>query len=210
MNLIMLTCEEFAEELASKKPIPGGGGAAALTGALGVALNSMVANYSIGKKKFIGFEKKHEEILKKGEKLREELLNSIQKDAENFEPLSRAYVMPSTTEEEKKIKEVVMQKCLKTACSAPLETLSLVYESILLHEELVDISSKTIISDIGVGVQLLKAALNSAYLNVLININSITDDNYVNENKDKTEKLLKEGNIKVDIIYEKVLKILAD
>lgn len=208
MNLIKLSCEDFAEELASKKPVPGGGGAAALSGALGVALNSMVANFSIGKKKFIGLEKQHKEILEKGERLRKELLDSIQEDAENFEPLSRAYSMPSTTEEEKAIKESVMQRCLKTACSAPLETLRLVYEGIVLHEELVDISSKTIISDIGVGVQLLKAALNSAYLNVLININSITDENYVKENKGITEKYLKEGNEKADLIYEKVLKIM--
>lgn len=209
MNLTQLSCEDFAGELASKKPVPGGGGAAALSGALGIALNSMVANYSKGKKKFIEFETQHEEILKKGERLREELLAAIQKDAENFEPLSKAYVMPSATEEEKRIKEEVMQECLKKANSAPMETLSLTYEGILLHEKLADISSKTIISDIGVGVQLLKAALNSAYLNVLININSITDEDYVDKNKKSAEKLLKDGNKKADEIYEKVLKILS-
>ncbi len=209
MNLTRLSCEDFAAELASKKPVPGGGGAAALAGALGVALNSMVANYSKGKKKFIEFETQHEEILKKGERLREELLASIQKDAENFEPLSRAYVMPSATEEEKRIKEEVMQSCLKSANSAPMETLNLAYEGILLHEKLADISSKTIISDIGVGVQLLKSSLNSAYLNVLININSITDEDYVDKNKKSAEELLINGNKKANEVYEKVLKILS-
>lgn len=209
MKLTQLSCDNFAVELASKKPVPGGGGAAALSGALGVALNSMVANYSKGKKKFVGFEKQHDEILRKGEKLRAELLVAIEKDAENFEPLSMAYIMPSTTEEEKMVKDEVMQKCLKAACSAPLETLRLTYEGILLHEELIDISSKTIISDIGVGVQLLKAAINSAYLNVLINLNSITDIDYVKENKEKFEKMLNDGNEKADEIYKKVLKILS-
>ena len=208
MNLSQLSCENFAEELASKKSVPGGGGAAALAGALGVALNSMVANFSKGKKKFIGFETQHEEILKEGERLRVELLSAIQKDADNFEPLSRAYVLPSATEEEKANKEKVMQRCLKVANSAPMETLNLAYEGILLHEKLADISSKNIISDIGVGVQLLKAALNSAYLNVLININSISDEDYVDKNKKEAEKLLKDGNQKADEIYEKVLKIL--
>ena len=208
MNLSQLSCENFAEELASKKSVPGGGGAAALAGALGVALNSMVANFSKGKKKFIGFETQHEEILKEGERLRVELLSAIQKDADNFEPLSRAYVLPSATEEEKANKEKVMQQCLKVANSAPMETLNLAYEGILLHEKLADISSKNIISDIGVGVQLLKAALNSAYLNVLININSISDEDYVDKNKKEAEKLLKDGNQKADEIYEKVLKIL--
>lgn len=209
MNLTQLSCEDFAKELSSKKPVPGGGGAAALSGALGVALNSMVANFSKGKKKFLDFEKQHEEILLRGDKLRDKLLSAIQKDAVNFEPLSRAYVLPTNNDEEKRIKEETMQQCLKVANSAPMETMELVYDGILLHEELVDISSKTIISDIGVGVQLLKAALNSAYLNVLININSITDTDYVKENKEKAEKLLTEGIKKADAIYEKVLKILS-
>lgn len=209
MNLTQLSCEDFAKELSSKKPVPGGGGAAALAGALGVALNSMVANFSKGKKKFIEFEKQHEEILLRGDRLRDKLLSAIQKDAVNFEPLSRAYVLPTNNDEEKRIKEETMQQCLKAANSAPMETIELVYDGILLHEELVDISSKTIISDIGVGVQLLKAALNSAYLNVLININSITDTDYVKKNKEKAEKLLTEGNKKADAIYEKVLKILS-
>lgn len=209
MKLTQLTCEKFAGELASKRPVPGGGGAAALSGALGTALNSMVVNYSMGKKKFAGFEKQHEEILKKGEKLIKELLGAVQKDAESFEPLSKAYVMPTSTEEEKRIKEETMQQCLKTACGAPMETMELSYEGILLHEELADISSKTIISDVGVGVQLLKAALNSAYLNVLINTNSINDTAYAAEKKEKAEKLLKDGNIKADAVYEKVLKILG-
>jgi len=208
MTLTILSCNDFAMELASKKPVPGGGGAAALTGALGVALNTMVANYSIGKKKLMQYEIQHYDIIKKGENLRIELLNLIEKDAESFEPLSKAYIMPSITDEEKKEKEECMQKCLKIACSAPMETMNLVYEGILLHEELVDISSKTIISDVGVGIQCLKAALNSAYLNVLININSITDEEYVAMYKEKSEKLLEDGIKKADEIYEKVLKIL--
>ncbi|MGB4438818.1 MAG: cyclodeaminase/cyclohydrolase family protein [Sedimentibacter sp.] len=208
MILTNLSCNDFAVELASKKPVPGGGGAAALTGALGVALNTMVANYSIGKKKLMQYEKQHDDIIKKGENLRVKLLDLIEKDAESFEPLSKAYVMPSTTDEEKKEKEECMQRCLKIACSAPMETMNLVYEGILLHEELVDISSKTIISDVGVGIQCLKSALNSAYLNVLININSITDEEYVAKNKEKSEKLLEDGIKKADVIYEKVLKIL--
>jgi len=73
MTLTILSCNDFAAELASKKPVPGGGGAAALTGALGVALNSMVANYSIGKKKFMEHEKQHEDIIKRGENLRSKL-----------------------------------------------------------------------------------------------------------------------------------------
>ena len=180
--LTQISCKDFAAELASKKSIPGGGGAAAYIAALGTALNTMVANFSIGKKKFIDCRDKHEELIKRGEILRGKLVNLVDKDAEYFEPLSKAYSMPKDTEEEKKLKEEVMQKCLKDACSAPLETLEYTYEAILLHKEIFDISSNNIISDVGVGVQCLMAALNSAYLNVLINLNSINDENYVIKN----------------------------
>ena len=209
MTLTELSCKDFTFELSSKKPVPGGGGAAALAGSLGVALNMMVVNFSKGKKKFIQYEKQHEDTLNKGEKLRLELLNLVEKDAVYFEPLSMAYSMPATTAEEKAKKENRMQKCLKDACSAPVETMELVYEGIKLHEEITDISSVTIISDIGVGVQLLKAALNSAYLNVLINVNSINDDEYVYNIKKRTDAILLDGNKKADEIYSKVLNILG-
>lgn len=208
MSLTELSCKDFTIELSSKKPVPGGGGAAALTGSLGIALNMMVANFSKDKKKFIQYEKQHEDILNKGERLRVELLNLVEKDAINFEPLSKAYIMPSKTVEEKIIKEKEMQKCLKIACSAPMETMELIFEGISLHEELVDIASVTIISDIGVGILLLKAALNSAYLNVLINVNSINDDEYVNDIKKKAKSLLIIGNEKADKTYDKVLEIM--
>lgn len=206
--LTQKSCREFAALLASKNPVPGGGGAAALVAALGIALNTMVANFSIGKKKFIDYKEKHEDLIKRGEVLREKLVDLVDKDAEFFEPLSKAYVMPSNTEEEKQLKNEVLQKCLKEACSAPMETLEYTYDAILMHKEIEDISSKNIISDVGVGVQCLKAALNSAYLNVLINLNSMDDASYVENQKEKAEKLLTEGNIIADEVYTKVVKII--
>ena len=207
--LTNLSCKDFAEELASKKPVPGGGGAAAMVAALGAALNTMVANFSYGKKKFIDIKDKHEELIKRGEILRVKLMDLVDKDAEVFEPLSRAYAMPSASEEEKALKSETMQKCLMDACSAPMETLEFSYDAILLHEETADISSKNIISDVGVGVQFLKAALNSAYLNVLINLNSMDDEDYARIQKEKAEKLVDEGTKIADQVYEKVLTILS-
>ena len=88
MKLSQVNCHVFAEKLASKEPVPGGGGVAALVGSLGVALATMVANYSIGKKAFLGMEAKHQEIIDKSTDLRIKLLSLIDEDAENFEPLS--------------------------------------------------------------------------------------------------------------------------
>jgi len=210
MKLTQLSCNDFAMELSSKKPVPGGGGVSALVAALGVALNTMVANYSIGKKKLIDYKDVHEDIIKRGEMLRDKLIDLIDKDAENFEPLSKAYVMPNVTDEEKKAKDETLQKCLKVACSAPVEILQCTYDAIMLHSEIVDISSKTIISDVGVGVQCLKAALYSSYLNVLININSMSDENYVTEVKIRSEEIVNKGSIAADKVFEKVIKIMNE
>ncbi len=205
MELTQKTCKEFAEILASKQAVPGGGGAAALTGALGVALASMVANFSIGKKKFIGVEEKHKEILERGEELRNRLLDLIDEDAKNFYPLSEAYGIKAVTDDEKEAKQKVMQSALKVACSAPIKMVDAIYESILLHEELFDISSKIIISDLGVGAACLKAALLSAQLNVIINLNSIKDEAYTAEIKQHVEELVNKGSQKADDIYQKVI-----
>lgn len=209
MKLCETSLNEFVDLLASKKSVPGGGGAAALTGALGIALNSMVVNFSIGKKKFIDVKDKHEEILDKAHKLQNRLMELIDEDADNFYPLSQAYGLPADTEEEKANKEEVLQKALKVACEGPVDMVRCIYESILLHDELVDISSKIIISDVGVGVQCLKAALYSAELNVIININSITDEAYVKEVSESTAKMVKEGSEIADRVYGKVLEIMS-
>lgn len=206
MNLTDLSCKDFSYELSSKKPVPGGGGVAALAGSLGVALNMMVVNFTKDKKKFAIYEKRYEDILDKAEKLRVELLNLVEKDAVYFEPLSKAYSMPSKTEEEKILKEEEMQKCLKVALASPMETMELVYEGIKLHDELTCIASLNIISDIGVGVLLLKAALGSAYLNVIINTNSINDDEYADSIKKRARILLMDGNEKSDEVFSNVLK----
>ncbi|HKL10135.1 MAG TPA: cyclodeaminase/cyclohydrolase family protein [Clostridia bacterium] len=206
MELTQKTCKEFAEILASKQAVPGGGGAAALTGAIGVALASMVANFSIGKKKFIDAEEKHKEILERGEELRERLLALIDEDAKNFYPLSKAYGIKATTDEEKEAKEKTLQSALKVACSAPIQMVDAIYESILLHEELFDISSKIIISDLGVGAVCLKAALQCAELNVVINLNFIKDEVYTSEIKEHVDQLVNKGSQKADDIYKKVIE----
>lgn len=209
MKLSQCTCEEFAAKLASKEPVPGGGGVAALAGSLGAALASMVANYSIGKKKFLGMEAKHQEIIDKSCDLMNKLMALIDEDAENFAPLSKAYGMPSATEEEKAEKEKVLQQCLLVAASGPVKMVEYVYDAIKIQEELVDISTKIIISDVGCAVQMLKAALYSANLNVIVNMNSIKDEKYVAETSAKCNKMVAEGTQIADKVYNKVVEVLG-
>ena len=121
MGFTKRSCEEFVDVLASKAPVPGGGGASALVGAIGMALGNMVGSLTVGKKKYADVEEEMWELKGKADALQKELLALIERDAEVFEPLSKAYGMPRETEEEKAEKARVMEIVLKDACSVPME-----------------------------------------------------------------------------------------
>ncbi|MGE5627003.1 MAG: cyclodeaminase/cyclohydrolase family protein [Solirubrobacterales bacterium] len=208
MKLSQNRCDEFIELLGSKSAVPGGGGAAALMGAIGTALSGMVCNLTIGKKKYIEYDDKLKGILSSSKELQNKLLIMIDEDAECFLPLSKAYGLPKETEEEIKLKEETMEKCLKAACEVPVKIIQLSYDAIKLHADLVDNCSKLAISDVGVGVQALRASLLGAQLNVIINLNSIKDQVYVNNINSITEPLVKEGIKIADNVYDKVLKAI--
>lgn len=203
------SCVDFIEVLASKAAVPGGGGAAALAGAIGMALGSMVCNLTTGKKKYAQYEETIQEILVKAAKLEEELLSMIDKDAEGFYPLSKAYGLPTSTEEEKKYKAETMEKCLKVACEVPMNIVKLCFDAIKLHEELVDKGSKLAISDVGCGVQCLRAAILSGQLNVIINVNSMKDREYAEKIEKECNQLVQDGVKICDEVYKKVLVALG-
>lgn len=203
------SCVDFVEVLASKAAVPGGGGAAALAGAIGMALGSMVCNLTTGKKKYAQYEETIQEILAKAGKLEEELLSMIDKDAEGFYPLSKAYGLPTSTEEEKQYKAETMEKCLKVACEVPMNIVRLCFDSIKLHEELVDKGSKLAISDVGCGVQCLRAAILSGQLNVIINVNSMKDREYAEKIEKECNQLVQDGVKICDEVYQKVLVALV-
>ena len=209
MGISEKTCIEFVDALASKSAVPGGGGAAALVGAIGMALGSMVCNLTIGKKKYAEYEESVKEILAKASEIEKKLLNMIDEDAENFLPLSKAYGLPTSTEEEKKIKEETMENALKVACEVPINIVRVCYDAIKLHENLVDKGSRLAISDVGVGVQCLRAAILSGQLNVVININSIKDMEYVEKVRNEVNHLVEEGVKICDEVYAKVEKALG-
>lgn len=206
MKLAEKSCAEFIDMLSSKEPIPGGGGAAALVGAIGSALGNMVCNLTIGKKKYAKYELDVKLILEKNIILYKNLLNMIDEDAKNFLPLSKAYGMKKDTLEEKNLKEETLEKTLKDACQVPMLIVKYCYESIKLQRELVDKCSLLVISDIGVGVQCLRSALIGAQLNVIININSIKDKMYVDDVKRQIQPLVEEGIKIADEVYIKVVE----
>ena len=190
MEIYKQSCEDFIEELASKAPVPGGGGASAFVGAVGVALGNMVANLTIGKKKYADVEEELTVLREKAYVLQKELLLLVEKDAEVFEPLAAAYKHPKETEEEKAYKEKVMEEVLREASAVPMEIMEKICEAILLHKEFAAKGSVLAISDAGVGATFCKAALEGASLNVFINTKSMKDREYAEELNKKTEEML--------------------
>ncbi len=204
MQWIDQSCRAFTEVLASKAPVPGGGGASALVGALGTALGSMVGSLTVGKKKYAAVEEDIKGLMKQAEVLQAELLALVEKDAEVFAPLAAAYGMPKETEAEKAEKARVMELVLKDACSVPLEIMEKCCKVIDLHREFAEKGSVLAVSDAGVGVIFAKAALQGASLNVFINTGSMQDRAYAETLNEKAERMLMEYTVAADEVYAKV------
>ncbi len=205
MGFSTVPCNEFVEVLASKAPVPGGGGASALVGASGTALGSMVGGLTVGKKKYADVEAEMYELKAKSDKLQADLLRLIERDAEVFEPLAKAYGMPRETEEEKAEKARVMEIVLKDACSVPMEIMEKCCEAIEIIVEFAAKGSALAISDAGVGVAFCKAALKGASLNVYINTKSMKNREYAEELNQKCDAMLEKYTKMADEIFDSVL-----
>ena len=202
------SCNVFIEELSSKSPVPGGGGASAYVGALGMALGCMVGNLTLGKKKYQEVEPDIIKLLEKSEKVIEDLKELVSKDAEVFYPLSQAYGMPQNTDEEKAEKEAVLQHALLAATQVPLDIAKVCLRAIELIEEYAEKGTRIAISDAGVGAIFCKAALQGAKLNVLINTKIMKDQELKNKFESELYKVVETGMNKADRIYEYVESLL--
>ena len=205
MGYSTLKCTEFVEVLASKAPVPGGGGASALVGAIGTALCNMVGSLTVGKKKSAAVEVEIIELMKKTTSLQNDLLELIEKDAEVFEPLSKAYGLPSGTEEEKAEKARVMEGCLKEACSVPMNIMRKCCEVIDLIGVFAEKGSVLAVSDAGVAAACCKGALKGASLNVYINTKSMKNREYAEELNRECDGMLAKYGPMADEIFDSVL-----
>lgn len=192
MTYIDQPLRHFMDKLASKSPEPGGGSVAALTGALGAALVSMVANLTLGKEKYLSVQPRIEQLLEESEKLRAELQDLIQKDTEAYGALSAVYKMPKASDAEKAARSAKMQEALKWACQVPYEIGKKSLETAKLAQRAADIGNVGAVSDAGVAVLLAQACAQSAALNVKINVNSIKDDAYNKETWTGMQDILKQ------------------
>ena len=209
MSMLDDPCKNFLSELASKAPVPGGGGAAALGGAIGMCLSNMVGNLTVGKKKYADVESEVKTLLERGDAVIEKLKALVDKDAEVFAPLSRAYGLPKETPEQIKQKEETIEECSKVACSVPMEIMRNAYEGIQIHNRMGQIGSMLAISDVGCGVAFLKGALIAGSLNVIINLNTIKDPVFLEKTRNEMNRLLDEGSKLADKTLDLVISKLT-
>lgn len=200
-----MNMNEFLNVLSSKEPVPGGGGACGYVAAVGMSLGNMVLALTTGKKKYAEYQDEIEKLIVRANDLTKELAECMDKDAKAFKPLSEAYSLPKDTDEQLKHREEVMEKALIAASEAPLSMMEVIVEAIGLIDRISVIGSRLAISDAGVGVQMCKAALNGASLNVYINTKLMKDTDVADDMNTRTDELIIRGNQMADEVYDRVM-----
>lgn len=206
MKLADMTVSAFVDLMASDAPAPGGGSAAALEGALGAALTAMVCALTVGKKKYAEHEALATGAQKKADDLKARFVDVIDRDTEAFNAVSAVFAMPKETDEEKAMRQVAMQSALQGCTKTPFEMMELSVETLELISTLIGKTNASAASDLGVAALSLKAAVQGAWLNVLINLGGIKDESFVSEYKAGGDRLLKKALPLADAIYETILE----
>jgi formiminotetrahydrofolate cyclodeaminase len=188
-----MTIKDFTAKLASDAPAPGGGSAAALSGALGAALVSMVCNLTVGKPKYAPHEALVRDVLAKSGELMEKLLEAIQKDTDAFDAVIAAFGLPKETDAQKAERSAAIQAAYKTAVASPEATAEYCLAVMRLAESLPGKSNVNAASDLTVGATQACAGLKGALANVQINLPSIKDAAYVAEKRAWAERAEKEA-----------------
>ena len=200
MDMTMESCRKFVEVLASDAPAPGGGGAAALVGAIGTALGNMVGSLTVGKKKYAAVEEEIIALKAKCDALQTELLNQVEMDEINFLPLAKAYGIPKDDPSRDKI----MEEATIIACSTPMHIMELCCEAIDCIKVFADKGSRLAVSDAGCGAVCCKAALQAASLNVFINTKSLRNRAVAEEMNAKAIGMMDKYCALADEIFESV------
>ncbi len=195
------TIAKFLDELASEQPTPGGGGAAAIMGAVGAALVSMVANLTIGKKNYEAFDEELKETRAKAEAVRAELTAAINEDVDAFNAVMGAYGLPREGDEQKAARAAAIQAALKQATDAPLRAVKACHEVIKLSAVVAEKGNVNVISDAGVAALAANAGLRSAALNVFINAKSIKDREFAEIRLGEVNALTELAALKTEEVY---------
>ena len=200
MDMTLASCREFVTVLASDAPAPGGGGAAALVGAIGTALGNMVGSLTVGKKKYADVQDEIIALKAKCDELQKQLLDQVEADEINFLPLAKAYGIPKDDPNRDK----VMEEATIIACSTPMKIMELCCEAIEAIAVFAAKGSRLAVSDAGCGAVCCKAALQAASLNVFINTKSLKNREVAEEMNAKCIGMLDKYCAMADSIFEEV------
>ncbi len=184
MDMTLENCRKFVEVLASSEPAPGGGGAAALVGAIGTALGNMVGSLTVGKKKYAEVEEEIIALKARCDALQKELLDQVEADDLGFVPLAKAYGIPKDDPN----RDAILEDATITACAVPMHIMELCCEAIDCIAVFAAKGSRLAVSDAGCGAVCCKAALQAASLNVFINTKSL-------KNRDVAEEMNRKANL---------------
>ena len=200
MDMTLANCREFVSVLASDAPAPGGGGAAALVGAIGTALGNMVGSLTVGKKKYAAVEAEIIALQAKCDALQTELLNQVEADEVNFLPLAKAYGIPKDDPN----RDQIMEEATIIACSTPMKIMELCCEAIDAIAVFAEKGSRLAVSDAGCGAVCCKAALQAASLNVFINTKTLKNRAVAEEMNAKALGMMAEYGAIADEIFNTV------
>lgn len=185
---------DFLAALASGEPTPGGGSAAALAGALGAALAAMVARLTLGRKRYADVEAQMQALIPQAEQLRSRLTQLIDEDAAAFDQVRAAYRLPKETAEQQTARQAAIQIALQAASRTPLETLAACLETLRLLEQVAAAGNASAVTDAAVGGLLAQAGLQSAALNVRVNLAGIDDPLFVAASQQSVAAALQEAD----------------
>ena len=200
MDMTMESCRKFVEVLASDAPAPGGGGAAALVGAIGTALGNMVGSLTVGKKKYAGVEAEILTLKVKCDALQKELLDQVEADEKGFVPLAKAYGIPKDDPS----RAETLEKATVTACQVPVHIMELCCEAMEAIAVFAAKGSRLAVSDAGCAAVCVKAALQAASLNVFINTKTLTDRALAEEMNARCLGMLAQYGAMADGIFDSV------
>ena len=200
MDMTLESCRKFVEVLASNEPAPGGGGAAALVGAIGTALGNMVGSLTVGKKKYAEMEEEIIALKAKCDALQTELLNQVEEDDKGFVPLAKAYGIPKDNPN----RDQILEDATVTACAVPMHIMELCCQAIEYIAVFAAKGSRLAVSDAGCGAVCCKAALQAASLNVFINTKSLKNRETAEEMNAKANAMLTKYCAMADEIFNTV------
>jgi formiminotetrahydrofolate cyclodeaminase len=202
------TLNSFLDELASESPAPGGGSVAALAGALGAALTSMVCRLTIGKKKYAEVEAEMKAILAQAEALRAQFTSLVDEDTAAFNKVMEAYGLPKDSEAQKALRTAAIREATKEATMVPLEVMKHCIDAMALAGNVAAKGNVNSVSDAGVSALMLHAACESAALNVRINLKGLNDNEFVGWKTDELDSLLKTSRMMLEEVQSVVTSCL--